>query len=241
MLLNTFIKLDRSIINWRWFQDRNTLQVWIYILVSANFTQHDFMKTTIRPGELATSHESIANATGLTISQVRTALDHLQETGEIAIKRYPKFLVISAKNYTAYQSNRNQIAIKSQADHNQIAGKSQQYNKEIMKECKNEIMKECGEQKHPHGKLNNVYITDSEYETFRSEYPAIADRVIDELSAKIATGDRRYSSGHIGHLFVFARNYTPEKKTEHKPSYDIDMIMDRSRNLDPTKTKRTDW
>ena len=99
-------------------------------------------------------------------------------------------------------------------------------------------MQECGEQKHPHGRLHNVYITDSEYETFTGEYPAIADRVIDELSEKIATCDRRYAGGHIGHLFVFARNYTPEKKTEHKPSYNFELAMQRSLNIDPTKTKR---
>ena len=36
----------------------------------------------------------------------------------------------------------------------QIAIKSQQYNKEIKKECNNEIMKECV-QKRTHGKFNN--------------------------------------------------------------------------------------
>lgn len=251
----TFIKLDRSITRWRWFQDRNTLQLWLYILINANVTDRDFMKITIHRGQMATSHQSLSDATGLTVNQVRTALEHLSSTGEITIRRRPKFLVISVVNYDLYQgwsqSDHNQTTIRSQSDHEQITvrpqtsheqitDKSQQYNNEIMKECNNEIMEEvCAQSPHAHGRLGNVFLTEKEYKQFLSDYPLIAEKVIDELSVKIATGDGRYRKGHIGHLYIFARNYTEEKsETESKPSFDIELAMKRSLMIDPTKTKR---
>ena len=241
----TFIKLDRNLMNWRWFQDRNTLQLWIYLLMFANITDHDFEKVTVHRGELVSSYESLSKATGMTVKEVRTALGHLVDTGEVAIRRFPKFSVISIIKYNMYQGS-GQAEGRQWAEYGQAEGKvrasnGQQYNNERMKEVKNERMKECVEEKHPHGKLNNVFITESEYEQFRAEYPLSAENIIDELSVKIATGDSRYQKGHLGHLYIFARNYTPEKheREEKKPSFDIELAMRRSLMIDPTKTKRT--
>ncbi len=240
----TFIKLDRSLADWRWFRDRNTLQLWIYILMCVNIADHDFEKVTVHRGELVTSYESLSKATGMTVKEVRTALGHLIKTGEVAIRKYPKFSVISVINYNLYQGDGqgagNQWAVYGQSKGRQRAQEGQQYNNERMKEVKNEIMKECVEHTHPHGRFNNVFITDSEYEKFCADYPLIAETVIDELSEKIITGKGRYRNGHIGHLYIFARNYTERKtQVEHIPSYDIDLAMKRSMMLDPTKTKRT--
>lgn len=239
----TFIKLDRSLINWRWFSNPNTLQLWIYILLSANVTDHDFEKITVHRGELVSSYDSLSKATGMTVKEVRTALGHLVKTGEVAIRKFPKFSVISVINYNIYQGDGqakgNQWAVFGHSKGSQKAQQGQQYNNEKMKEYNNEIMQECAEEKHAHGKLNNVFLTDSEYEKFRSDYPFTAGDVIDELSAKIATGDSRYQKGHIGHLYIFARNYKKhETETEHIPSYSIDLAMKKSLMLDPTKTKR---
>ena len=66
----------------------------------------------------------------------------------------------------------------------------------------------------------------------------VAEKAIDELSAKIATGDSKYSRGHIGHLFIFAERIKPEAIKENGPSYDIERAVQRSRMIDPNKTKR---
>lgn len=185
----TFIKLDRSLINWRWFQNQNTLQVWIYILLKANVTQHGFEKITVHRGELVTSQESLANATGLTVNKVRTALEHLKNTGEITVRKYPKFSVISVLNYDLYQGN-------SQAKHRVSTGSSQaNHNNIIMKEEKNERMRECVNNTHAHGKFFNVFLTDTEYTDYKQRYPDI-DGIIEELSEAIDTNPQKYSTGH---------------------------------------------
>lgn len=120
----SYIKLDRKIIDWKWFQDGNTLKLWLWLLVKANIVPHTFEKETIGRGELATSYDKMAAATGLTKSQVRTALDHLKMTGEIASRTPHGYQVITILNYDKYQAksqvksqeNRTEIASKSQAD-----------------------------------------------------------------------------------------------------------------------------
>lgn len=100
----TFIKLDRSIRNWGWFTDGNTLKLWIYLLVKANIVPHDFMNAEVKRGELATSYNTLALETGMTVGKVRTALDHLKKCGSVSVKRYSTFLVITIKNYDLYQN-----------------------------------------------------------------------------------------------------------------------------------------
>ena len=122
----TFIKLDRNILQWQWYKDHNTKEVFIHLLLKANIKPHGFMGVTIGRGELATSIRSLADETGLTLKNVRTALKHLEATGEVAIKRHSRFSVISILSYDRYQDKRHS---NGQSSGNQVA---------TIKECKNE-------------------------------------------------------------------------------------------------------
>ena len=121
-----WIKLSRKILDWRWYHDVNTKMLFIHLLLKANIKDHDFERDTIHRGELATSLSSLAAETGLTTSQIRTALSHLKDTNEIAITRRSKYLVISIKNYSKYQSDSTEIAFKSHSNSNHFAITSQQ-------------------------------------------------------------------------------------------------------------------
>lgn len=104
MAPTTYIKLDRGIIHWVWYTDPDTFRVFIHLLISANITDHLFSDITIKRGSLATSHASLADALGLTISKVRKAIRNLKETGEIETTRYANFQVIKIVKYDSYQS-----------------------------------------------------------------------------------------------------------------------------------------
>lgn len=103
----TFVKLDRNLKHWRWFKNPKTLAVWIWLIMSANIESHDFEQDTIKRGEVATSRKTIASETGLTEREVRTALEHLKATGEIAVRLRPKYQVITILEYTRYQDVRS--------------------------------------------------------------------------------------------------------------------------------------
>ena len=138
---STFIKLDRGIQNWRWYQNPNTFRVFIHILLNANVESRDFMDTKINRGEWATSYARIGDSLGLTIQQVRTAISHLKSTEEITVKQQSKFLIISVINYSRYQDKltANQQSVNSQLTVNQQSVNSQSTTiKEVkeVKECK---------------------------------------------------------------------------------------------------------
>lgn len=101
---SSWVKIDRSITKWRWFKNPNTLQVWLWLILSANIEDHDFQNEIIKRGEIAVSYNSIAENTGLTPKMARTAVSHLKRTGEVAVRRGTNFLVITILNYGEYQA-----------------------------------------------------------------------------------------------------------------------------------------
>ena len=113
---STFIKIDRNILNWRWYQDANTMRVFFHLLLNANIADHDFEMDTIHRGEIAISIGGLAKALKITYDQARTALTHLKQTKEITTITRPKYLVISITNYDKYQARPTQNPSKSQAN-----------------------------------------------------------------------------------------------------------------------------
>ena len=140
---STFIKLDRNIRNWRWYQDANTARVFIDLLLDANISDRDFMGITIHRGETATSYASIGGRLNLTIRNVRTAISHLKLTGEVTVKRYAKFQVITLVNYDRYQ----RIPTGKAADNRQSTDSQLTINRQQLKNNKNIRNKERKEKK----------------------------------------------------------------------------------------------
>lgn len=135
-----WIKLHRGINEWGWKSDPNVMALWVHLLINANFEDSHFLGVMINKGSLATGLISLAEKTGLTVSQVRTALNKLKMTGEIAIKTGNKFSIISILKWDEYQSDSTQdskpIANQSQTDSKPIAT-SKEGKKLRNKEAKN--------------------------------------------------------------------------------------------------------
>ena len=108
MLQNGFIKLSRSIAAWRWYKDANTFRVFIHLLLAANYEPHDFENITVQRGQVVASYQSIADALGLSVRNVRTAISHLKSTGELTGKKYSKFSVFTLLRYDDFQSSDKQ-------------------------------------------------------------------------------------------------------------------------------------
>ncbi len=109
-----YIKLSRKILDWEWWGDINTCRLFIYCLLKANWKDGRFMGQDIKRGSFITSLPKLSAETGLTISELRTAISHLKSTGELAVKSHAKYSIFTVKNYCQYQSvdiqNSSQIA-----------------------------------------------------------------------------------------------------------------------------------
>lgn len=125
-----WIKLDQSLLEWRWFKNPTVLTVWMYLLLKANYKDAKIGTETIKRGEVFITQEKMADDLGLTRKQLRTALDHLKETGEIRAKRkIGKSVVISIPKYTEYQG---EGPIKGQKRANKGPNEQKKENKEIL-------------------------------------------------------------------------------------------------------------
>lgn len=98
-----YIKLFRSLLDWEWFDDSKTLHVFIYCLLRAGYKDATWKGIDLKPGEFIGSRAQIAEKTHLTDSEVKTALMHLEKTGEITRKKSGKFTIYKIKNYSSYQ------------------------------------------------------------------------------------------------------------------------------------------
>lgn len=100
----SFIKLDRKITEWEWFTDANTLKLWIYLLVNANYKDGSYKGIEIKRGQLVTGRKKLAERLGMSERQIRSQLEHLQTTNEVTIKATNKYSIITIVKYDFYQS-----------------------------------------------------------------------------------------------------------------------------------------
>ena len=100
------IKLHRKITEWRWFKEPNTVVVWLAILANVEWrTGQD-----VAPGQWFTTVAEIAEITGLSPRNVRTAISHLTDatngsTNEVTSRTTNKGTVITVENWAFYQAN----------------------------------------------------------------------------------------------------------------------------------------
>ena len=128
-------------LSWEWYDDPPTMVVYVHLILSANIDNVIWHGIEIPRGSLISSYAKIAKQTGLSIQQTRTAISHLETTGEITRSAHPKFTVFTLNNYDKFQEVTQKSTSKSlknqQANPNQSTFNQHQY-----KNIKEDIKKE---------------------------------------------------------------------------------------------------
>ena len=75
----------------------------------------------LKPGELITTLPRLSNETGMTEKEIRTALKHLEKTGEISQKGTNKFRVITIEKWAFFQHDSCEAG-RQRADNGQTKG-----------------------------------------------------------------------------------------------------------------------
>jgi DNA replication protein DnaD len=109
----SWIKLPRRFLEWEWFTDRNTFQVFLYLLLTANHTEKKWQGITIKRGQVLVGSLSMATALGITRQSLRTSLAKLKSTSEITIKSTNKYSLVTIEKYEEYQFCQNESTSKS--------------------------------------------------------------------------------------------------------------------------------
>ena len=100
-----FLSLSRDITEWGWYKDANTLRVFIHLLFKANWKDGEYLGHKIERGQLVTGRKELAEELGLSERNIRTAIEHLKSTNEVAIKSTNKFSIITICKYNRWTGN----------------------------------------------------------------------------------------------------------------------------------------
>lgn len=122
-----YIRLYRSLRDWEWYGNANTMRLFIHLLITVNYKDAQVGDLVVKRGQGLYTIKSLAEELGMSEKMVRTSLEHLKRAETLAITRRSKNSLITVLNYEWYQGER---AIKTA-----IKGQSQQ-EKEIEKRKK---------------------------------------------------------------------------------------------------------
>ena len=141
-----WIKLHRQLLDWEWYKNMNVKIVWLHLLLTANYVSgRKAYGYTLAAGQVIIKHKEIAEGTGLSIQNVRTAIKHLLNSGEITKIPTNKFQVVTVEKWAFFQyqdgednNNANsQLTINQQATNKQLTGVKEEGKKERREKGKN--------------------------------------------------------------------------------------------------------
>ena len=118
-----FIKIYRQILQWEWYTDTNAKIIFLHCLLKANYKPGRWRGIPYEAGEFFTSLASLSRETRLSTKKVRTALQHLQNTGELADVtaertaklKSPRGRILKVCNWELYQTEGKEGAKQGQS------------------------------------------------------------------------------------------------------------------------------
>lgn len=100
-----YIKLYKKMRSWEWYDDINTFRLFLHCLLRAEWKPGSWHGIKYEAGQFITSLPNLAKETGLSLQQVRTALDHLKSTGEVTDFRQGNARIITVVKWNEYQAD----------------------------------------------------------------------------------------------------------------------------------------
>lgn len=110
MLESGYVRIYRSFLNWEWYDDANTMRVFLHLILTANWEPKKWHGITIERGQRVCSYGILAKELKISEKSVRTAINHLKQTGEVAHTSTRKYGVFTVFNYDSYQQVADQRA-----------------------------------------------------------------------------------------------------------------------------------
>lgn len=94
-----FVQLSDELSSWEWFDDKNTVYVYLWLMLRAAWGATRYHGIELKRGQVATTYPEISDKCGVTVRQARTILDRLKSTGKATVKTTSKFSIITMLEY----------------------------------------------------------------------------------------------------------------------------------------------
>lgn len=133
--MSGWVKLHRNILEWEWYDDPNTMRVFIHCLIKANYKDKNWRGIEIKRGQFISSLDSLSNELKLSVQQIRTSLKKLKSTNEITSKGGNQHTVFTVVSYDLYNQSTDEATNEQQTDNKRVTAtkndKKEKNDKEI--------------------------------------------------------------------------------------------------------------
>jgi hypothetical protein len=103
MTQNGWIKIHRVTTDWEWYKTPNMVQFWIHCLLRANHKTMKWQGQEVLEGQFISGRKQLSIETGLTEKNIRTCIERLKSTNELASKNYSKYSLFTINSWKKYQ------------------------------------------------------------------------------------------------------------------------------------------
>lgn len=114
-----YIKLHRSIEDWKYWHEPNALAIWIHILDAVNYDKSTFFGVEVPEGSAAISISRLASNLNLSRTTVTKWINAFRDDGQIKTKRYGRFILVEVSNWKKYQNERGGVQVTEQLTEHQ--------------------------------------------------------------------------------------------------------------------------
>ena len=128
---NGWIKIHRQILEWEWYDEPNTLRLFLHLLLKANHKPRNYRGVNIKEGQIMTGYDKLAKELNLSTQKIRTSISKLKSTSEITSVSTSQGTIIQIVKYKDYQVVTSKLTDEQQTDNKPITT-----NKNVKKEKK---------------------------------------------------------------------------------------------------------
>lgn len=125
-----FVQLHKKICEWEWYTDIPTCKLFFHILLKCNYKEAKWRGIEVKPGDFITSFDHLAKETWLSIRQVRTALEHLETTWEVAKQSTSQYTILTLTNWGTYNIRDDKPSTNGWQTDDKPSTTTNKYNKE---------------------------------------------------------------------------------------------------------------
>lgn len=228
--------------DWEWYENTNVFRLFYHCLLHTNLEDKRYCGKEIKAGQFVSSTTRISAETGLTESQVRTALKKLKDTGYISTKSTNKYTIYTVNEYQKY-IDCGQVAETTTEENKVVENgtKMEQPEEDAKETCEKSNKKainECFERlwKQYPNKRGKGQVSDAKkkvlYQIGEEHIQRALKRYLDGLEKdaswrKPQNGSTFFNSGYVDYL---DENY--EKPPEPKPQRNPASVLECERDYD---------
>lgn len=222
--------------DWEWYENTNVFRLFYHCLLHTNLEDKRYCGKEIKAGQFVSSIPRISAETGLTESQVRTALKKLKDTGYISTKSTNKYTIYTVNEYRKYidcgqvaetTTEENKV-VENGTKMEQPVEQTEEKAKETCEKPNKKAFIDCFERlwKQYPNKRGKGQVSDTKkktlYEIGEEKIERALKRYLDDLSKdsswrKPQNGSAFFNSGYVDYL---DENYEkpPEPKSQRNPA-----------------------